>query len=91
MSIKKEIVEFAVKRLGKKAATKSGKEALEEIIARGMPAEALAVKPKAAASKKPAAKAPTIVRARSGTPKATAADVRAEAAKPSKGSPSYAD
>ena len=50
MSIKKEIVEFAVKRLGKKAATKSGKEALEEIIARGMPAEAhggpsLTVKP----------------------------------------------
>lgn len=58
MSIKKEIVEFAVKRLGKKAATKSGKEALEEIVARGMPAEALAVKPKAVAVKKPVAKAP---------------------------------
>lgn len=57
MSIKKEIVEFAVKQFGKKAATKSGKEALEEIVARGMPAEALAVKPKAAAAKKAKPKA----------------------------------
>lgn len=66
MSIKKEIVEFAVKRLGKKAATKSGKEALEEVIARGMPAEALAVKPKTPRKPKPKADAPAIVRARSG-------------------------
>lgn len=78
MSIKKEIVEFAVKRLGKKAATKSGKEALEEIVARGMPAEALAVKPKAPRKPKPKAETPPAPGARRVYPAAKGVDPRIE-------------
>ena len=78
MSIKKEIVEFAVKRLGKKAATKSGREALEEIIARGMPAGALAVKPKTPRKPKPKADAPPAEGARRVYPAAKGVDPRIE-------------
>ena len=78
MSIKKEIVEFAVKQFGKKAATKSGKEALEEIVARGMPAEALAVKPKAPRKPKPKAETPPAPGARRVYPAAKGVDPRIE-------------
>lgn len=80
---------FAVKA-ARKAAAKVAEKAAAKSKAK-QPSENKAAQRRELAAKPKKPEAPTVVRNRSGTPKATAQDVLREAEKPSRGSPSYAD
>lgn len=74
-----------VRSLAAKKARKAAARAAEQAESAAKP---LAVKPKPAAPKR---QAPAVISARAGTSRATAQDVLAEAAKPSRGAPTYAE
>lgn len=87
------IAELGVKALrgqvAKRLERAVAKKTAESLAARE--AETLAAREAAKTPARKAAKSPAIIRARTGTPAAIAKDAMAEAAKPSKGSPSFAE
>ena len=85
MSVLSKLASKAIKSL---VADEAEALAVKKVAKRAAPAV------KKAAAKKPLAvkpAAPAVIRSRTGTPRATAKDVLREAAKPSKGSPSFAE